>query len=97
MKKTFIKEIEPNIELHKCNRTGIAWIENGRTGSGHSAHPNIDASGSVLGMKKLGYWGKEDITVRTHGYIYNISKCAVTDKYDQIAMNYCQCGGKHSR
>lgn len=97
MKKTFIKEIAPYIELHRDKKTGIAWIENGKTGNGHSCHPNIDSSGSVVGMKKLGYWNKEDRTVRCKGYIYNIDKCVVTDEYDKIAMEYCRCGGKHNR
>ena len=29
-KKTFIKEIEPYIELHRNEKTGIAWVENGK-------------------------------------------------------------------
>lgn len=33
-------------------------------------HPSIHYTGSVRGMKKLGYWGKHDVCVR---YIYNIS------------------------
>jgi len=36
-------------------------------------HPSIDASGSVRGMKKLGYWGKDDVCVRCGSYIYNLS------------------------
>jgi len=95
MRKTFVKEIAPYIELHKDQRTGIAWVENGSTGNAHSCHPNIDASGSVSGMKKLGYWRKTDRTIRCKGSIYNIDKCVIDDELDEIASKYCSCGGNH--
>ena len=37
-------------------------------------HPSIHYTGSVSGMKKLGYWGKDDICVRCGQYIYNMSR-----------------------
>lgn len=97
MAKQLLKEIAPHIKLYRDTRTGIAWVENGSTGNGHSPHPNIDASGSVAGMKKQGYWDQTDQTVRSHGFIYNISVCSVEDQYDEIARQHCQCGGNHSR
>lgn len=36
-------------------------------------HPSIHHTGSVRGMKKLGYWGKHDRCVRCGSYIYNLS------------------------
>ena len=36
-------------------------------------HPSIHYTGSVSGMKKLGYWGKNDRIVRCDGYFYNLS------------------------
>lgn len=38
-----------------------------------SLHPSIHYTGSVRGMKKLGYWGKHDKCVRCGQYIYNTS------------------------
>ena len=38
-----------------------------------SIHPSIHYTGSVRGMKKLGYWGKYDRCVRCGSYIYNLS------------------------
>lgn len=35
--------------------------------------PNIHFSGSVSGMKKLGYWKKNDEIVRCGNYYYNLS------------------------
>ena len=35
-------------------------------------HPCIHYTGSVKGMKKLGYWGKHDKCVRCGQYIYNL-------------------------
>lgn len=37
-------------------------------------HPSIHCTGSVRGMKKLGYWGKHDKCVRCGSYIYNLSQ-----------------------
>ena len=36
-------------------------------------HPSIHYTGSVRGMKKLGYWGQHDKCVRCGSYIYNLS------------------------
>ena len=36
-------------------------------------HPSIHHTGSVLGMKKHGGWGKNDVCVRCGQYIYNLS------------------------
>lgn len=36
-------------------------------------HPSIHYTGSVWGMKKLGYWGKHDRCVRCGSFIYNLS------------------------
>lgn len=96
MKKTFIKQLAPYIELHFDERTGIAWVANGTAGTGHTCHPNIDRTGSVRGMKKLGYWAQSDRVVRSHGFIYNIDRLIVSDKWDEIARQHCRCGGRHA-
>lgn len=36
-------------------------------------HPSIHHTGSVRGMKKLGYWGRHDRVVRCGQFIYNLS------------------------
>lgn len=36
-------------------------------------HPSIHCTGSVQGMKKLGYWGQHDHIVRCGQFIYNLS------------------------
>lgn len=89
--KQLIKEIAPYQKLYRDNRNGIAWVEDGSTGLGHSCHPNIDITGSVRGMKQLGYWGKKDRTVRSHGWIYNVDKIVVDDELDEIAEAECKC------
>ena len=75
--------------------TGIAWVEDTSTGIGHSCHGNIDASGSVRGMKARGWWRKTDRTVRSHGFIYNIDTLIISDELDEIARQNCRCGGRH--
>jgi hypothetical protein len=64
---------------------------------GHSVHPNIDITGSVRGMKQLGYWDKTDKIVRSHGWQYNISKFVVSNELDKIVAEYCQCEGCKAR
>ena len=93
MKNTYVRNVGPCAELHRDRKSGIAWIEDGSTGLGHSCHANIDATGSVRGMKALGYWGKEDRTVRSHGFIYNIDTFVVDeeDPYDALVAEECQC------
>lgn len=87
------KKISEGITLCKDNTTGIAWIINGRTGMSHSCHPNIDISGSIRGMKNLGYWGKNDRIVRSHGYQYNIDLFVIdkNDELDVLVANECMC------
>jgi hypothetical protein len=89
--KRLIKEVKPYTNLYIDDNTGIAWIEDGSTGTGHSVHPNIDVTGSVRGMKDRGYWGKNDKVVRSHGWQYNISKFVASDELDNIVADYCQC------
>ena len=38
------------------------------------SHPSIHYTGSVRGMKKLGYWRKDAECVRCGQYIYNLSE-----------------------
>jgi len=37
-----------------------------------SRFPSIDVTGSVIGMKKQGFWKKHDVVVRCGGFFYNI-------------------------
>ena len=37
-------------------------------------HPSIHYTGSVRGMKKQGFWDKNDRCVRCGQYIYNMSQ-----------------------
>lgn len=93
--KQFIKEIEKNVTLYRDDKSGIAWIEDGRTGLGISVHANIHSSGSIAGMKNLGYWGKKDRTVRSHGFIYNIDSfvCDKENELEMIVAGECRCQG----
>ncbi len=80
-------------DVYRNVNTGIAFVQDGSTGMRHSCHANIDASGSVRGMKKLGYWGKDDRTVKCNGTIYNVSSYVVSDELDKVAAKYCECIG----
>lgn len=93
MAKRLIREIKPYVRLYRDENTGIAWIEDGSIGCSISIHPNIDKSGSVRGMKKLGYWKKPDRTVRSHGFIYNIDTLAYNENNDleKIVLEECMC------
>lgn len=97
--KKFIREIREHVELYRDDKTGIAWIEDGTTGCAVSVHANIDASGSVRGMKDRGYWGKKDRTVRSNGYIYNIDRfvCDPGDELERIVADECMCEACQAR
>lgn len=43
------------------------------TAAQRDRHPSIHHTGSVRGMRKLGYWGKADKVVRCGQYYYNLS------------------------
>lgn len=93
MAKQFIREIKPYANLYRDDKNGIAWIEDGSTGLGISIHPNIDKSGSVTGMKNLGYWDKSDRIVQSHGWKYNIDRfvCDKENEFEMIVADECMC------
>ena len=92
--KILLQTINPYVRLYRDDKTGIAWVENNSLGIAHSAHPNIDESGSVKGMKNL-YWGQDAKTVKCNGFVYNISSVICDDEYDELARQHCLCGGIH--
>ena len=69
------------------------YAEDGSTGLGISVHPNLDKSGSVTGMKKLGYWDKSDRIVLSHGWKYNIDRfvCDKKNDLEMIVADECMC------
>ena len=89
--KQLIEVIEPHVNLYRDSNTGIAWVEDGRTGCGHSCHPNIDASGSVRGMIARRHWHEDDLVILTNGFKYNVSKFMASTDYDLVAAKHCQC------
>lgn len=93
MAKKLIKEIRPYVKLYRDTNNGIAWIEDGSTGLGISVQPNLDKSGSVTGMKKLGYWDKSDRIVLSHGWKYNIDRfvCDKKNDLEMIVADECMC------
>lgn len=93
--KQLIRKIEDHVNLYRDGKTGIAWIDDRRTGVRISVHANIDSLGSVSGMKALGYWEKKDRTIRKHGWIYNIDSfvCDKENELEMIVANECRCQG----
>lgn len=97
--KQLIKEITPYQKLYRDTNNGIAWIEDGSTGCGISIHPNISTSGSVRGMKHLGYWQKQDRIIKSHGFAYNVDLVSFswddpTDPYyklEHLVADECMC------
>lgn len=90
-----VKYLAPNLpaycEIYKDLKTGIVTIHNGRTGNGHSCHANIDGTGSIRGMKNLGYWRKNDRCLKSFGVIYNVDTLVVSDDLDKITEKHCKC------
>jgi hypothetical protein len=95
-RKELLEVVRPHVKLFRDNVTGIAWIEDGTSGTGTSAHPHIHGSGSVAGMRKLGRWRKGDRTVKSHGWIYNIDQpIEPRSADDRLVQAACRCGGDH--
>lgn len=88
-----VRELMPFVKLYRDDNNGIAWVEDHSTGHRVSAHPYISSTGSVAGMKKMGYWGKDDKIVESHGYMYNISRfvCDESDELEMVAAKECMC------
>ncbi len=96
--KILIKEYDPYHKLYLDTKTGIAWVEDTSCGIGHTAHSNIDRTGSIRGMKDRGWWDRKDRAVHSHGFIFNIDTCPLpADEWDEIARCYCACGGHHHK
>lgn len=88
-----LDEFAPGIRLYRDGQSGIAWVEDGRTGCNHSAHPNISDRGSVTAMAAKGWWQEGTRTARSHGFIYNVDQVVQSDELDGIALRFCECRG----
>lgn len=66
--------------------SGAVNIHNGSVGFSHSAHPNIDESGSVEGMISRGYWKESDNIISAFGCYYNMSELVVDDLLDLLCL-----------
>lgn len=95
MPKQFIRFIDDHARLFFNPRTGIATVEDGKTGTEHSPHPSIDSTGSPGGMVRRGLWEATDQIVLSNGAYYNISRCSIRHAYDAAAAAACCCGGNH--
>jgi hypothetical protein len=91
---TVIAEIAPYVRLVRHVPTGIAAVIDGTTGTMHTAHPNIAASGSVRGMKDRGFWRRDARVTRAMGYSYNTSELVMSSQNDRLAALACRCGGE---
>ena len=76
-----IRKLDDTATLYRDNRTGIAFVRDSVRGCSWSVHPSISTSGSVNGMRKLGYWEKEDKVVRCHGAYINTSHVVLDNEY----------------
>ena len=85
---------DPALVLKRDTRTGIAWVEDGHRGIGHSAHPNISATGNLSAHCRRHGLDKSAFK-RSHGWQYDTSSCVVSDDLDRIAASHCRCGGNH--
>ena len=94
MAKSLIRKLSEYKTLYRDTTNGLAWIEDTSAGCCISIHANIDASGSVRGMKNLGYWKKNARTIRSHGYIYNVDSLVVNNNNKAemlLAETECKC------
>lgn len=106
---TLIPEIHPEAPDHifryRVLETGdlvslpilnaVCRIKNYSAGIEHCAHPNISVTGSVSGMRKLGYWRKTDIVYRQGSAWYNVSQIVTSHLLDELCLALedtgCKC------
>ena len=86
-----LKTIRPNVTLWRDRMTGVALIEDCTSGTGGSCHPNIDATGSLLGMVECGYWNPEDRVIRSAGFLHNIDGLVIDSEDDKMVADACCC------
>ena len=89
--KVLIKKLNPALFLYRDAYTGIAWVEDTKTGMKYSCHPYTNNKGSVRSMKALGLWRKHDSVLFCDEIFYNISKLYIGASWDRVASNACQC------
>lgn len=70
----------------------IIQLHDGSSGMLHTPYANIDATGSVTGMKSQGYWPKDAKTIRRLGFIYNLSSQVVTSNLDLLSLRMAEQG-----
>ncbi len=89
----FIAQVRPYAVLERHVLKGIARIADGSSGTAASCHPNIDSSGSILGMRARGHWLRTDRIVTANGFHYNTSQLVLHSDDDRLAALACRCGG----
>lgn len=89
--RILIKKFNSTVFLYKDTYTGIAWVEDKRTGMKYSCHPYTNNKGSVRGMKALGLWRKHDSVLCCGETFYNASKRYTSASWDKVASNACEC------
>jgi hypothetical protein len=86
---TTVREVIGHGPLKRCTTHGIAWVEDGKTGTASSPHPN---TGTKAGSVRLGY----ERPVTCHGWTYETAtRLGHNEKLTEIAANACRCGGVH--
>ena len=87
-----IKKINDCQEIIRHNKTGIVFVDDGKTGCIHSHHAAIDSNGSVIGMKRRGFWGRNDfIKFNVVGMSVNISSSCCTSSFGLVTRILCNC------
>ena len=86
-----IAHVDDFKDVYRNKTTGIAFVYDASSGCRYSCHSNIDATGSIRGMKSNGYWKKNDRCIRSNGCIYNIDTMIKSDYFEMVAANYCMC------
>jgi hypothetical protein len=89
--RVVLAQRDEHTTLCRDPKSGIAWVEDGRAGVVHTCHPNV----SDLANSDDAYGPGANVR-RSHGWLYHVDVCIVSDELDELARQNCQCGGTHT-
>lgn len=79
-------EISKKTYSYPILKKGVVGIKNYSDGYIQLAHPDIDITGSIKGMKNKKYWEKDDKIIQVFNRKVNVSKTIINNIIDEFIL-----------